>query len=271
MPLPLFTTEKRNMKTETYKTIAGEELEYPTPTPDVAAFLSRVMAAAHDPTVSEPALTELIYGKENPVLDQTIFPGRGAVTKAVMANPVYHVMHDLLGAKRLQVGTLSPNAFDAFTLTVSEAAKELDVTPGAVRQAIERKLLPAIKRGPTYFLDHRGVKSYRETHTKRGRPAAPAVRVRYGSKPGASFRVKFAELKHISQDGHVIDAEAPRFERAAVAFSGNGKNRCFILEASKTSERFERDGFFIEGRFKVVEQVNDPAKAAHVFKTFKPT
>lgn len=253
-----------------YKTIVGETLEYETPTPEIAAFLSRVMLAAHDPNVTEPALTELVFGKENPVLDQTIFPGRGAVTKAVMASPLYHVMMDLVGAKRLQVGTLAPNAYDAFKLTVNEVAKELDVTPGAVRQAIAAGTLTAIKRGATYLIDPRSVATYRELHTRRGRPATPAVRVRYGSKPGVSFRVKFPELKHLDQHGHVIDAEAPRFERAAVAFSGDGKNQCFVLAPSKKSERFERDGFFIEGRFRVIARVNDPARAAEAFKTFKP-
>ena len=89
------------MSTERYTTILGEVIEYPAPSSEVAAFLERVKRAAHDPSVSEAQLSELVYGRENPVLDQTIFPGRGAVTKAVHANPVWPVMQDLLDAMQL--------------------------------------------------------------------------------------------------------------------------------------------------------------------------
>ena len=255
---------------ETYKTIAGEVIEYEKPTPAVGAFLARVVAASNDPHVTEGALTELIYGKENPLLDQTIFPGRGAVTRAVLGNPVYHVMLDLLDAKRVQAGTLSPSESFAHATTVSEAARALEVSPGAVRQAIEKGHLVAVKRGAQYFVDSRSVASYRERHTRRGPTAAPALRLKFGNREGASFRVKVLDLRETGRVGRVVEAEVAQFKRAAIVFKVGEGQRMFVLEPAAESRRYEHDGFFVEGKFEVVAKVNNGAEAAKAFKTFEP-
>lgn len=147
---------------ETYTTLAGEILEYPTPTGERAAFLSRVFSAAFNPEVTEGQLIELIYGREDPFLDQTIFPARGAVTKVTIKDPVYHVMLDLLDHKRVQCGSLDlERAHAQFTMGVPEVAEALGITPGAVRQAISAKRLSAIKKGGTYYVDPRSVDSFK--------------------------------------------------------------------------------------------------------------
>jgi hypothetical protein len=88
----------------TYTMLSGERLEVGTPAPAVAAFLARVTDATNDPRVSDADLTDLIYGKENPILRQDILPNHGVVTREVFDDPAYRVMTDLLGRKRAQVG-----------------------------------------------------------------------------------------------------------------------------------------------------------------------
>lgn len=261
---------------EHYTTIAGETLEYPRPGPEVAAFLSRVRAAAEDPRVSEGALVELIYGSENPILDHTIFKGRGAVTLEVFENPVYHVMLDLLSAKRVQLGTLDPErAASRYTMTVSEAAAALEMTPSAVRQAIASKRLAAWKPGNEYLLDPHSVATYREHVKRRGPRAEPALRIRMGSKPGASFRVKAPVLEEASRTkieggGKLIEATVPRFARAAIAFSGKQMNRMFVLEPASEENAFEFDGFEVRGRYRVIEKINGAEEASKRFRAFRP-
>jgi excisionase family DNA binding protein len=149
------------MELERYTTLAGETLEYPRPNAEVGGFLARVFDATNNPNVGEGELIDLIYGKENPILDQTIFPARGAVTKEVFTDPVYHLMTDLLDHKRVQMGTLDLHkAHAAFTMTVQEAARKLGITQGAVRNAIVSRRMPAIKKGGVYLLDPKAVESF---------------------------------------------------------------------------------------------------------------
>ncbi len=87
---------------EKYQTLTGTTIEYETPTPELAEFLARVTEVANNPEMAEPALVDLIYGPDNPILQYGVLPGRGLVTKDVQANPVYAVLTDLLERKREQ-------------------------------------------------------------------------------------------------------------------------------------------------------------------------
>lgn len=306
-------TKKNAAPMERHTTISGEVLEYPRPGPELAAFLGRVRTAAEDPRVSEGELVELIYGLENPLLDKTIFKGRGAVTTEVFANPVYHVMLDLLDAKRVQTGTLDPErAAGRYTMTVTEAAEFLGVTSSAVRQAIAAKHLDAWKKGGLHFLDPQTVETYRSRVKRRGPRAAgargegggeggraggaddgdggeggqgegegeleaagePALRIRFGNRPGASFRVKapgldVLEVTKVEGGGKLMDAIVPAFERAAIAFGGARVHRMFVLEPADEPNRFQFEGFEVRGRYRVAEKVNDPEESSKRYKAFK--
>ena len=259
--------------TERYTTIAGGVLEYPTPALEVAQFLARVHDAAQDPRLTEPELTELIYSLENPLLDRTIFPGRGAVTADVYKDPVYHVMLDLLQAKRVQMGTLRPDdAGDRYTLSVSEVARELELTPDAVRKAIHAGHLDAKQRGNAWLLNPSSVATYRERVVRRGPRAEPALTARIGNEPGSSFRLKapkFVETARV--DKRVIDGYVPHFERVAIAFSGKESNRMFVLEPSDEENEYTIGRFFVRGRFAIVEKINHPERASQAFRAFKPS
>lgn len=277
------TTNEPTTPIESHTTITGETVEYPRPTAEVARFLSRLRAAAEDPRVSENELVQLMYGRENPILDQTLLPGRGMVTTAVFADPLYRVMLDLLDAKRVQVGTLDPvRASDSYTMTVSEAAERLKMSTSAVRQAIKAGRLAAWKKGGVHMLDPHSVATYRDHVARRGprsereasEGAEPALRVRMGNRPGASFRVKAPGLEVVSTTkleggGKVIEATVPRFARAAIAFSGKEMNRAFFLVPADEENSFTFDAFEIRGRYRVAEKINDAVKASKAFKAFE--
>jgi hypothetical protein len=152
----------------TYTMLSGETVQYPDPPFEVANFLAKVRLAAGDPNVNVNQLTELIYSPENPLLDTSILPGRAMVTKKIFENPVYHIMTDQIGLKQIQLGLVTKEIWDAqFTVSVQEAAKQLDITPGAVRAAIAAKKLSGWLRNGQWYLHPNAIASYKVSN--RGR------------------------------------------------------------------------------------------------------
>ncbi len=267
------------MKKETYTTTLGEVIEYPTPAPDVAAFLRRCIDAAEDPRVSEDGLVGLIYGAENPVLEQGRFEGRGAVTKAVLANPLYGVFLDLLDHKRVALGKTTVDAQKAaYSVRVSDAAVELSMTPDAVRKAIVSGHLLALNTPDGYRIDPRSIADYKATRKPRGPSRGPALEVVMGSAPGLSFRAKFVGLHVVEKSksgdgGSLARAEVAEFRKGAICFSekkANGKtlNRCFVLAPAARASKYEHGPFSVSGKFKIIETENDEKRAAQLFREF---
>lgn len=271
-------------RVERYTTTSGEVIEYPKPNADVAAFLARVIAATNDPRVTEAELTELVYGRENPILDHGIFPGRGAVTPQVFANPLYRVFTDLITQKSILEGTFVPARDRAsYTLTVAEAAERIGVTPDAVRKAIRAKRLPASHRQGTYLIDPRDADTYRDLVLPRGVPrkgaassddSEPAIRARCGSEPGRSLRIKGPDTVVVEKRGNVVDVEARTFDRAIVATSGPSTQHAYELEPATETSRIEWGPFFVEGRFRIAREITntrDASAAWHSFGSILPT
>ena len=151
------------MSSERHETVLGEIIEHPTPSGEIAAWLERVKRAAYDPSVSEAQLTKLVYSPENPILDPTVLPARGAVTRAVAASPLYRVMLDLLDVKRAQTGALDLRAANArFSIGVGQAAQRLATSEDAVRRAIAARHLAAVCRDGVHLIDPATVETYRE-------------------------------------------------------------------------------------------------------------
>lgn len=260
------------MQTHSYTTISGEVIEYEAPNSLEAAFLARVTDAVHDPNVGEAELTELIYGKENPILDQTVLPHHGVVTKLVFANPLYHVMTDLLARKRVAAGTLDvARAADRFTMTVNEAAEKLDVHPSAIRQAIAGKKLAAQKKGGTHYIDPRSVDAYRVS--RRGPKPRPTLDVTLASDSTGSMRIKpeievtrrFSIGETRCTEG-VIDG----YERAAIIYGPKGSYRTVVVEPAGEDSQVVFGHAMVHGRFRVVHTYNNSARASEVFKSFDP-
>jgi hypothetical protein len=95
----------------THETMSGHVIEYERPSPKVGAFLARLQEMLEDRKTGEQEMIAVAYSTENPILAQGLFPGRGAVTREVLADPVYHVMADLIARKHVQVsGTTSKSS-----------------------------------------------------------------------------------------------------------------------------------------------------------------
>lgn len=91
-----------------YEMSGGKVLEVEVSS-EAEAFLRRMMAAVDEATLTEGALIQVLYSKENPLLDPSIFESdRGAVTPALVASPVYLVMLDLLARKNAQQRAIAP-------------------------------------------------------------------------------------------------------------------------------------------------------------------
>jgi|SRR5262245_1936193 len=174
-------------KMASYTALSGETIRFPDPDPVTADFLARARVAASDLTVSINDMIELVYGPDNPLLDKTILPGRPMVTKAVFVNPVYHVLADLIGVKRVQLGLLDMAAARAaYTLSVPEAAKRLGITPAAVRAAITGKRLGAIYENGQWWLRPESVASYKVSN--RGPKRASRKHHGRGPRPGSRLK-----------------------------------------------------------------------------------
>jgi excisionase family DNA binding protein len=169
-----------------HKTVAGEVIEFPDPSPAIANYLVLATKAAHDPNVTVNDLIELIYHTKNPLLDTTILPGRALVTKAIFANPIYHVFSDLLDVKRVQLGLLDPVAAkESYTLTVTTVATQLGISESAVKLAIKEHRLAAIRDGGQWWINPNSVASYRVSN--RG-PKGKGTRKKVTRKPARRVR-----------------------------------------------------------------------------------
>lgn len=67
--------------------------------PEVEAFLAQLEALVDDPCTPLAHVVQLAYSLDNPILDPTWFVDRGAVTRAVLADPAYATMRALLRRK----------------------------------------------------------------------------------------------------------------------------------------------------------------------------
>lgn len=94
--------------------------------------------------------------------------------------------------------------------------------------------------------------------------------VRMGNMPGSSFMVKVLGLEPlaIERDGHVLDGEVRTFTRAAIKFGGTTGQRMFVIEPADEPNEFVFGAFFVRGRYRVIEKVNNPATAAERWLAF---
>lgn len=249
-----------------YETLSGHRIEYPDPSPKVQKFMDRVYALAEDPNSDPAALTALIYGAENPILEHGLFTG--AVTRDVLENPIYHVLCDRLARKQADAsGVTMEKLSKRFTLSVAEAAKAAGVTPDAIRKAIRTRRLPSWVKAGEYFVDPRALAAL-DFGTRGVRPAcALSYRSGYDQDRKVFFRLKIpgGELPfdEIGNTGRVT-----RWQRIAVLTGGFSGARYFELEPGETEERLEWQRYFVEGKFHVARKENNAAAARQAFEEF---
>lgn len=142
-----------------YTTVMGHEIRLDV-APKVAAFLGRMELLAGDRATTEQTMIGVAYSTENPMLDQSPFPGRGGITKEVLADPAYRVMTDLLFRKRIAERKIDIEKIAArYTMTIAEAAAERGVHESAIRQAIASVRLASWYRDGRHYLDPRAVRA----------------------------------------------------------------------------------------------------------------
>ncbi|HHH30585.1 MAG TPA: DNA-binding protein [Polyangiaceae bacterium] len=198
----------------TYRTLAGEELEYPEPSKQLARFIGRLNEAVNDPDVGADEMTDLVYGPDNPLLgpSTSALPERRSVSLETLADPTWHMMLDLLEAKRIAIAEASP------TMRLEHAGELLGITPDAVRKAAIAGHLDGEKHGNRWYVSPGSVATYRERVRRRGpRPNATPLLIRCGSVKGASLSVKSA------------NPAAKKRVRKQIAAAGSA-GYCFWLE-----------------------------------------
>ncbi|WP_438032153.1 helix-turn-helix domain-containing protein [Sorangium sp. So ce204] len=267
------------MKTQ-YTLLSGETVEFPTPAGELGAFLSRVLAAARDPSVSDAELLDLVLGPENPLLDRTAVAGRSVATADVYRDPAFHVMLDCVARKRLPPDSAVVTPRTRFTMTVPDAAHQLGISESAVRQAIYAGRLRASKEGGTYYLDPQSVAGYRvskrgprrQDQMAKGPPGA-TLDARIGSGPDASFRVK-----HSRDDFELSEKRGPEWtgmipagwRRIAVLGTSKDRSRYWEIEPAEGESVLHFEGFYLRGGFRIVETVSTSPRAVAAFKDFQP-
>lgn len=255
-----------------HETISGQEIKYPEPEPKLERFLKRVQALVDDRKATEDDLVALVYGQENPILDQTIFPERGAVTREVLDNPVYQVLTDQLARKRMaQTGTDPAKLAAKFTLTVNEAAERKGVSPDAIRKAIRDRRLPSWRKAGEYYLEPRSLDAIELG--KRGPIPERISPLEYdaGYSPDlkAFLRLKSADGETPTDAVHNKGSVA-RWRRAAVLTGGFGGARYFEIEPDPSAEEeLKFQHYYVRGRFRIARKENNSKAAREAFEAFK--
>lgn len=159
-----------------YKTTvlsSGHVVQVPQVAPAEWAYIQKLKNDALNTAVSYDDMIARIYSKENPVMNQSVFDGAGAVTREVADNPFYHLMLDLLERKAIQKGMLDPSRdFARYSMTVQDAAKTLGLHDSVVRTAITKRRLAARKITGKWMLNPSDVDNYqvsKNRHLKSGR------------------------------------------------------------------------------------------------------
>jgi hypothetical protein len=252
-----------------YTAINGQQIEAPEPTGALVEFVERVFALANDKKKTANDMIALVYSRENPILDQTIFPTRGAVTKEVLDNPWYHIFADLIFRKECaEDGTTAEELAEQYTLTVPEAAEQLKIHPASVQKAIAAKRLPVWVKGNKHYLDPKTFHLLGAVG-QRG-PSSPDVQpltYRVGKDKEHMLRIKSAEGEPDSKKAPV-EGSIERWRRVAV-LHGHGDNlRLFVLEPSAESNEIERGDFFVRGNFEIKEKTNNRKSAEAKWEAF---
>lgn len=258
-----------------WTTLSGRELSFDEPTGALAAYWERLQSAAADPAVSHDALLALVYHVDNPLLDRTLMPGRGSVTRAAVDNPLYQAMADLISRKQVQLGELDlATAGAPYTATLQDAAEALGLSTTAARQAIDSYRLAGWKKGGIWFIHPASIESYKLGNY--GAAIKPKggerLEIRMGVDGGGeTLKLKYPAAEVEKEAGHVHSGNvAAGWRRVGVLTTSGPTTRFFALEPGDEMGTIELAGFYVRGRFRRAATENSSAKARVAWKAFKP-
>jgi hypothetical protein len=279
----------------THETLSGHAIEYERPSTKVAAFLKRLREMLDDSKVDEQQMIGVAYSADNPILAPDLFPGRGAVTREVLADPVYHVMADLLARKHFAQRGQAPSSLEGeHTMSVAAAAADLGITEDAVRKAIAARRLPSWFRDGRHMLHPRSVAAFgkllgetrpgrerqdQRSEAERKRDARSAeidrtLEVKLGNVPGTSFRVSYRDelghLKRVEGNVHEGTIDGGWKKIAVLANSERFGLRFWLLEPKGPAvHEIALDPFFVRGRFTEQPPINNAKRAKEAWEAFE--
>jgi len=130
----------------TFTLLSGETVTVEM-TPEIDAYIARLRAMAVDTSIGLQPFIDALYHEDNPALVKGVIPGRGLVTTEVLRSPVWAVMSDIEQQKLIATGLQTPFAeqAEAFTMSAADAARQLGITPNAVRMASKEERLAGRK------------------------------------------------------------------------------------------------------------------------------
>jgi len=264
-----------HMATRIHTTVMGHRIEFDPP-PKVARFLERIERMVDDPDVTQRDMIGLVYSQENPILDHTIFPERGGVTRDVLADPVYAVMTDLIFRKHIAEDRIDVAKLAAkYSMTVAEAAEHLGINESAVRQGIASKRIPSFVKDGRHFIDPRSLTTL-EVGTRgprgRARELGGPLEIVMGHTKGASLKVKCNEpIEPMGRlDGNVLRGRLRRWKRVVVMTTGEGgTKRAFVLDRGDADNAIEHGPFSVRGRFVIKEKANSSKSAEQVWAVYE--
>lgn len=238
-------------KTITHEMFSGETMTFEA-TAEEAAFYERAARLAADPAVTSAALVGLCFGPENPL--RKLHPSGAALTKASIKQPLHAALFDLVQRQWTADGLVEAEADDPaqrYSLTVADAAESLGLSVQAVRQAIRKGRLVAVKRGGQYWITPASVDLFRPSRRGPGHK----VEVIRGHKQGVTMRTR--------HDGQ--DVDLPRkpgmpskswrglvsgWSRMAVMTSLGDRYRLHLISAGgDDTDRIGVGPFHVDGRF----------------------
>lgn len=273
-------------------TLSGHEIRYDDPGPELEHFLQRAQRLAENPEVTEGELVALVYSRENPILDHSIFPGRGTVTREVLDRPEYAVLQDLLFRKEVQQRAIDVRAIEArYTLTPGEVAERLGVHVSAVTKACQERRVSSWVKGRRYFLDPGALAPLEQGKRRgpapgggprlvaepgrfdvKGRPTTLSYRA--GQEAGAVLRVRLpgpaGEAVEPSSKAAPAEGQVKAWRRVGVLHGRAGKLRFFELEPASEDGEVKLGALYVRGRFRVVEKVNNAKAAREAWEAFQP-
>lgn len=259
----------------THITVTGHPIQFEQPDAKTGAILEQLQAGVDDPSVDEDDLVALVYSPQNPVMDRNAVPGRGVVTPAVLENPVYRVMTDLLYRKSINAHGASIEAMAArATITPNEAAKRLGITPSAVRQAIASGRLTAWLRDGVNYIDPAALERF-ELAPHGPPPAAGVERastaplvICTGRDGEHTLRVKApGDVLDASSDGELQSGRVAPWRRVLVRVTNKAAElRVFVLEPGPDEAEIVRGQLHVRGRFRIAEKINNAQRAEAVWK-----
>lgn len=258
-----------------WTTLSGRELTLPDPTAELGAYWERLQSAAADPTVTHEALLALVYHEANPLMDRTLMPGSGSLTRAGLENPLYRAMTDLVARKQVQLGALDLATVGApYTVTLDEAAEALGLGSTAVRQAIDSYRLSGWKKGAAWFVHPESLAAYKASNygpTTKAR-TGERLELRMGSDGhGETLKLKYPAAEVERESGHIHAGNiTPGWRRVGVLTTSGPTTRFFALEPGEEMGIVELGGFYVKGRFKRTTTENSSVKARAAWKDFKP-